>query len=514
MAYPQSFISLPSDRSRQGLLYAIVFIWGLVAISLLTIIFSEIGMDDRSKKYYLVPWCLLTGAVIASPSIYLIYKGRFDPFHPVVFPAWSYFFPGFFIGGLCLAAGLSQPYFLTFVQDESYNLPLTLVYVMLGYLGLVIGFTIPYARWAGERIGNRLPNWNVSVERLAIPGLLLMSIGVVYTLIGFAQGLLGFQKVQDIGAFDGIIYLLSLFWLEASFLLWLYIFRSKRIAFWQIVVIIVLAITALSKSAFQGNRGSFLHLLILVAFAYVMSGRKLTSRFYAFGLILGVFALVVGMIYGTTFRTVKESQEQVSMDKYMAVVPATLDRLSEEDLGTIIASGTSTLAERIDIVSSLAVVVSNYEALAPYEEIWGINNNIYVDTVTFFIPRVVWFNKPISIDPSRYGDLYFNYSENSFAMTPIGDLLRNFGPVGIPIGMIVLGLIIRFIYSALIERHEFQPWRATLFFMIFTSISFEGTYGLIVPNIAKVGVVAVLGLLIVRFFAGADRHTPQSVSNH
>src|SRR6185369_16923870 len=342
MAYPQTLIPVASDRSRQGFLYAIVFVWGLVAISILTIIFSEIGMDGRSNRYYLLPWCLLTGAVIASPSIYLIYKRRFDPFHPVVFPAWSYFFPGFFIGGIFVAAGISQPYFLTLVQDESYNLPLTLVYVMLGYLGLVLGFAVPYARWAGEQIGKRMPSWNVPGERLAVPGLLLMSIGVVYTLIGFGQGLLGFQKVQDIGAFDGIIYLLSLFWLEASFLLWLYIFRSKRIAFWQIIVIVVLAITALSKSVFQGNRGSFVQLLILVAFAYAMSGRKLTSRLYASGLILAIFALVAGMIYGTAFRSVKESQDQVSMDRYMAVVPATLDRLSEKDLGTVIADGTTT----------------------------------------------------------------------------------------------------------------------------------------------------------------------------
>src|SRR6476661_11122098 len=174
MSYPQAFLHPVTDRSRRGLVYGILSIWGLVAISFLTVIFSEIGLGDQSSKYYLLPWCLVTGAVVIIPSMYLVYKGRFDPFHPLVFPAWSYFFPGFFIGGLLLTAGLSQPYFLSLVPDESYNLPLTLVYVMLGYVGLVAGFAVPYAGRTGEWIGNHLPSWQLATEKVAVPGLLLM----------------------------------------------------------------------------------------------------------------------------------------------------------------------------------------------------------------------------------------------------------------------------------------------------------------------------------------------------
>src|SRR6478672_12635877 len=214
------------------------------------------------------------------------------------------------------------------------------------------------------------------------------------------------------------------------------------------------------------------------------------------------------MIYGTTFRSVKESQDQVSLDQYATLVSNTFDKLVDQDPGTVLANGFSALAERIDAVSPLAVVLSNYEALAPYEEAWGINNNIYVDTVTFFVPRVVWPDKPVSIDPSKYGDLYFNYSENSFTITPMGDLLRNFGPIGVPLGMIFLGLMLRIMYASLIEGWKFQFWRATLFYMIFmNAISFEGVYSLIIPLIVKVGLVAFLGLLLVRFFVGSLKKT-------
>jgi len=243
--------------------------------------------------------------------------------------------------------------------------------------------------------------------------------------------------------------------------------------------------------------------LVLIAFAYCLSGRKLSGKQYALGALLVFIALIGGMIYGTTFRSVKESQEQVSIDQYATLVSNTFDKLMDQDPGTILVNGFGALAERIDAVSSLAVVVSNYEALAPYEEAWGINNNIYVDTVTFFIPRVIWPDKPVSIEPSKYADLYFNFSENSFTITPMGDLLRNFGPIGVPLGMILLGIILRVLYASLIEGWKFQFWRATLFYVIFmNAISFEGVYSLIIPLIVKVGLVAFLGLLIVRFFAG------------
>jgi hypothetical protein len=511
MAYPQTLIPYSDANPRRGLLYAIITFWGLVAVCLLTIFVGEIGMGDKTSKYYLLPWCVATGVVTAAPSVYLFYKGRFDPFHPLVFPAWSYFFPGFFIGGLVVAAGLSQPYFLSYIQDETYNFPLTFAYVMLGYGGLTLGYALPYGKRVGNWLGSWFPKWDIPTQKISTPALILLALGLANTILAFGLGILGFQKVEQIGAFDGIIFLLSLFWIEATFLLWLYIFRCDRFGLWQILIVGLLLVTALTRSAFQGNRGGLIQLIVLIAFAYCFSGRKLTGKHYAIGSVLVVLGLIGGMIYGTTFRAVKENQEQVSMDQYATLVSNTFDKLSDQDPGTILANGFGALAERIDAVSSLAVVVSNYEALAPYEEAWGINNNIYVDTVTFFIPRVIWPDKPVSIEPSKYADLYFNFSENSFTITPMGDLLRNFGPIGVPLGMIVLGFILRVLYASLIEGWTFQFWRATLFYMIFTNaISFEGVYSLIIPLIVKVGLVAFFGLLIVRFIAGGSRKPAQT----
>ena len=496
---------LPFSRagSRRGLFYAIATVWGLVAICLGLVMISELGSNDGSSKIYLLPWCIATGAVIALPSIYLIYRGQFHPFHPLVFPAWSFFFPGFFIGGLVVALGGAQPYLLSLIQDEDHNLPLTFAFVILGFGGLTAGFAVPYARKLGRWISGWLPKWEIPTSRIAFSGIVLMIVGLMNTLAAFALGILGFQRVEEIGTFDGIIYLLSLFHIEATFLLWLYVFRNKRFGIWQLLIVGLLLVTAFTKSAFQGNRAGLVYIFVLIAFAYTFSGKALKAKHYAIGGIVVMIAVIFGIIYGTTFRNVKGSEEQMSLDQYVTLVPATWNKLVEQDPGTTLVNGFSTLSERLDSISPLAVVVSNYEALAPYEEAWGINDNIYVDTVIFFIPRVVWPDKPVSIDASKYGDLYFNFAENSFTLTPMGDLLRNFGPIGVPIGMFILGMIIRTLYASLIEGQDFSYWRVTLFYMMFSTISFEGTFGLIIPILFKVGVASFFGLLIVRFCAGS-----------
>ncbi len=82
----------------------------------------------------------------------------------------------------------------------------------------------------------------------------------------------------------------------------------------------------------------------------------------------------------------------------------------------------------------------------------------------------------------------------------MGDLLRNFGPIGVPLGMILLGLLLRVVYAALVENGDYTIWRATLFYMILTGVSYEGFYGTIIPYLIKYGLISVIGILFIWFF--------------
>ncbi|MEO8071692.1 MAG: O-antigen polymerase [Acidobacteriota bacterium] len=476
---------------------------GLAIMIIVGIVLMLVLLDDQSNPFkdtYLLPWVILLGVVIAVPNFYLIYKGRFNLFNPIVYAAWSYFVPSFFLGGLILASGLSQPFFLVFVEDERYNLPLTLVYAALGYGGLALGFLLPFGKKIGSIIDVRLPKWDWKPENVFLPGILLLIIGVGNSIIAFGQGILGYQKVDEVGAYDGLIFLLTLFWLEASFLLWISIFKVKQLNVNHFLIIVLLMATALTKSVFQGNRGSLFQVFILIAFAFMFSGRKIQTRHRVYGAILLVLAIVIGMIYGTAFRNVKQSEDRVSFDEYGDLIGTTFDKLFEQDLIDNLQEGVSALTERIEGVSSLAVVVSNYEKLEPYEESYGLKNNIINDSLYFFIPRPLWQNKPVGSEPRKYADLYFNFSENSFTITPMGDLLRNFGPIGVPLGMLLLGFILRIVSASLVENGDYSIWRVTLYYMLIIGISYEGFYGTIIPYLVKYGLVAVIGVLFIWLF--------------
>ncbi len=206
------------------------------------------------------------------------------------------------------------------------------------------------------------------------------------------------------------------------------------------------------------------------------------------------------MIYGTTFRSVKQSEARVSFDEYIGSIGGTFDKLSDQDLTRNLTDGIAAITERIESVSSLAVIVSNYEKLDPYEESYGLKDNIWNDTIISFIPRPFWKDKPVGSDPRKFADLYFSYGENSFTVTPMGDLLRNFGPIGVPLGMFLFGFVLSVIYTSLVENQDFSYWRTSLYYILLTGVSYEGFYGTIMPYLVKYGMIAVLGLIFMRFF--------------
>ena len=485
--------------------FPLAIIIGILFVGIWSLIYLTDETANPFGDMYLLPWVLLLGVVIAVPNLYLIYKKQFHLFHPLTFAAWSFFIPGFLIGGLLLASKVAQPSYLSFVEDERYNLPLTMFYITAGYASLSIGFFLPFVKKAGQKISRRLPSWEWRAEKLLMPGMILLAIGWANNIIAFSFGILGFQKVDEIGQYDGLIFLLTLFWVQGSLILWMCIFKTKKLNFTHYAVIAILLTTSLIKAVFQGNRGSLVMIFLLIVCAFVFSVERIQFRHKVYGAVILLLALVGGMIYGTAFRAVKQTEARTDTDEYIGYIFVTFDKLSSQDLTQNLGDGFAALAERIESVSSLAVVVANYEKLEPYEESYGIKDNIWNDSLYFFIPRPLWKDKPIGSSPREYSDLYFNYAESSFAITPMGDLLRNFGPIGIYLGMMFLGGSLGIIYNGLIENQAFSYWRTTLYYFLLTAVSYEGFYGIIFPNMVRYGVIALAGIIFINFLQKTRR---------
>lgn len=466
------------------------------------------GETELSKSFpylYLLPWIALAGIVIMLPTLYQLVRTSFDLSHPLVLPAISYFFPAFVLGGLLLASGLSQPYFMHFIEDPEYHLPLTFVYVALGFGGLIAGFLIPQARMLGALASRRIPVWDWDSQTVLVPGLILLGVGVAFYLISWFAGIVGYQTVNLADSLSGVSFFLSLLFLEAGFLLWMAVFKAPRINTNFIAALVIFFAAVPVRIILGGNRSGLLQILIVIMLAYFLAGRRLKAKQTAIFASLGALALILGMAYGTTFRNIKGSEGKTSLTDYVDNALLAIDTIGNQDMGKTLEKAGMDIAERIEVSSSLAVVVANYEKLAPYEAAYGLENNIWTYTWTAFIPRFIWSDKPLVSDARAYSDLYFNVSDNSFAITPMGDLLRNFGPAGVPLGMLVLGFVLRIIYGALIENQVVTLGRGTLYYMLITSISYEGFYGTILPQLLRAGIVCFISLVLIGLFIGKKR---------
>lgn len=485
---------------ERSLLPGLALMGVAVLVGFLAILFTSDSLDAY-PNLHLVPWLLGLGIVMASPLVFLYYQGRLTFIDPLVFGTLSYFFPAFVVGGLSFALGLSKPTFEALIQDPAYTFPLTISLVGLGYAGLAAGYLLPVGAKVGGWVSGWLPKAEYSPDSLLLPGVILLFVGLANTILAFVLGRFGYQRAEEFTSYDGLIYFTTLFWVQASVLLWSVIFRKKKLDLILVPVIGVLLITSITKFLYSGSRGNIIQVFLIITFSFILSGRRVTVRQGVMAGLLLAVGLMIGMIYGTTFRSVKGTEDAQSAEQYTQNIFAAVDQVGRGDIYDTLTFGAVNFAERIDVLSTLAVVVSNYEELAPYEEIYGLNDNIWVDLTTFAIPRVIWPDKPVVADPRKYSDLYFDYSGSSYAITPIGDLLRNYGIIGIPVGMFVLGLLLRLFYRSLIEGQKPTIWRITLFFMLLTSVSYEGFYGTIIPVFFKIGFISVIGILVVNVIA-------------
>ena len=264
------------------------------------------------------------------------------------------------------------------------------------------------------------------------------------------------------------------------------------------------------RMALLGSRSSLLISIFPIAMAFQYSGRKLKWQYTAgLGVIL-LLAVAIGVTYGTSFRNIKGSEARMDAGDYIGQIGATIDYLSNEDPEILVKNSAQALADRVENLSSLAVVVANYERLAPYEESYGLENNIINDTLTSFIPRFVWNDKPPTSDARAYSDLYFNFGENSFAISPFGDLVRNFGPIGVPLGMLLLGIYLRVIHAGLIDTPHPALWKKVAYFPLLTLVSYEAFYATIFPSIVRTVFILAVSLFLVNLIAKQIRKSRAS----
>ena len=401
---------------------------------------DNLGLQPSGRGNKLIPILLIWGV-----ALLLL----------VIFAAWSYVFPAFVLGGVIIAFDWVNPFFMSFIDDPKSQLPLSLVYVGVGFIGLTVGFALPIGRYIAEKCEPPLPNWDWEANQVWVPGIILLFAGIGVNLVGFVQGIMGFQRLTEVGIFDASLYFLLTLLSEGTMLLWLAVFstKEKKGIYYLVFALLLLMLPLLM--ALLGSRSSLLISIFPIAMAFQYSGRKLKWQYTAVLGVVLLFAVAIGVTYGTSFRNIKGSESRMDAGDYIGQIGATIDYLSNEDPEILLRNSAQALADRVENLSSLAVVVANYERLAPYEESYGLENNIINDTLTSFMP----------------------------------------------LGMLLLGIYLRVIHTGLFDTPHPALWKKVAYFPLLTLVSYEAFYATIFPSIVRTGFILAVSLFLVNLIA-------------
>ncbi len=202
-----------------------------------------------------------------------------------------------------------------------------------------------------------------------------------------------------------------------------------------------------------------------------------------------------------------------SLRRQFAAAAATATTLARHPGAARLEAILAGAGQRLNLVSDVSVTVARYPALRELEAEHGIAD-LWTMTWTGFVPRALWPAKPRVSDARAYAALYFGWDGNSYATTPPADLIRNVGPHFMPLGMALLGCVLgalRFGLAAPAASGAAE--RAALYSLLLLSVNLEGSYGLLLPTMLRVGFVALLGLGIVRLWSlrPATHRGPHSV---
>jgi hypothetical protein len=519
----------------------------LVSLALLTLVsgFAAQGVTAINPEDFL-PWVVAFALIVA----WTFRRPReLDLFEPVTYLTWIHYAPAFVVGSGMLAVGYTRYPYAGLVGNPIAACALALSYIGIGYMALRLG-----SRWRGARaLGDRLaPLWpSPSRERtiplVAIVGVIALGLAANYG--AFRAGVIGFAVPRPPGPLDAAVSYAGLLMALGHFLFWFRWFAPEQQRPSRVALIIPVLVVVVSM-VIMGNRGALLLSYLHALMAYRLARGRMTLVQTVVAVLFAFVALGIGMTYGSLFRSLRggesgsaaavardaaaaprssESnaassarppastapavprstapppQAQPSLGRHLQVAAEAATTLIQNPNTTPVSRILKLVGQRLNLVADASVSIARYPTLRPLEAEHGISD-MWTMTWTGFVPRLLWPNKPKVSDARAYSALYFNYGGNSYATTPPVDLIRNVGPFGMPLGMALFGVVLGVLSTALLTPHSAgRAERAALFALLLVNINLEGSFGLLLPTMFRVGLVVVIGLVMVRLFSVRPR---------
>jgi hypothetical protein len=243
-------------------------------------------------------------------------------------------------------------------------------------------------------------------------------------------------------------------------------YRRRRDTLWKFIFIIAL-ISEVFWGLISGMKGLVLQNFLVVALvsSYVM--RKLNLKWF----VILFFGLVLIYPFVNAYRSALNSGgvEVTSFARAADAGQMAFNTVGERGstAGDLWREGLDRTLERLDLLTSVAQVLS----LGPRASM--VKGDVHWWMLPFypFVPRFLWHSKPILQEGGWFTAALMGGSENlenvgsSTAITYPGDLYLQFGLLGIPAGMFVLGVVTQW-FTNLVSR-SVKPQDLFLYTAIF-----------------------------------------------
>ena len=411
------------------------------------------------------------------PSWISARAGRFDALeiiHPVVFLYVAYFgIRAIYV----LTSGVADPS----RPDFSDVLTSGLVYVVVGMLALLAGYYSPWGSRAGAAIAIA-PSASMRGAALGAGGLVLVGFACrawIYSNGSYTRFLAthrdassGVMMMVDFAgwaSYYGFLLAAALSWDPSAS-------RGYRLFVWTVLAPVTFAM------AFLGGAKTD---IIALAIGILLGRHYLAQPVRGVALVATGVAICCIFPLVNQYRTLSGSNLDLAPHQVVALLPETLG--TDEGEESFFATTGQSLMERVPGIDALSLVLKYTPDVMPFQH----GRTIVIAPLIALVPTMVWPGKYDYINSVvngvNFGTDYFGIADNTsgVAITQIAELYLNFGPIGVPLGMFVIGMLCRMAYVWFLERGR-TPAGLLLYAFAYVHLIFiEGWFATTYSNLLK-----------------------------
>lgn len=444
----------------------------------------------------LVPAAFATGLVVVAIALTTPADRAHDPLDPLAVALALFFVPSATFGALLYAGGWTEPYYTVLIDPLTASVLQAQALLVLGVVMLTIGTRLRPTATAGTWLARTLPRLNITRSHapLAVGVIALHVVGVATTWWAQRQGFTGFATPTT-GRTGALPAYLAAVPVAARIALGMALVGGWRhtTVRWAVAVS---AVAMALESVLTASRAALVVAALAVGFGALAAGWRPRLGRSIVALAVGAVVLAFSATFATEFRDLKGEEAVSTSEQFELAAEAFVTTAARGPL--VVTDALDVAADRFEVTGQVAVVVAQYQDLADREAEFGIDDSVVDALAAGAVPRLVWSGKPTPPDPRALSELYFQFDGNSFATTPMTDLLRNFGLFGVVVGTFVLGAALGVVGAFRRSRSGAVATNMVVGVVLLRAVSYEGFYGSIAVDAVRFGIVALGSAVLLR----------------